>query len=247
MKIKGLLILAVFFAGSIFACFDTYLFLSERPMVYPKGKLAVEGFGEYSVNEVGAPSGDGFLFNTNAYYGITDKLSVNLGAGSSEKERGDFAYDEINFGATYNLMNSANSGYSLDAIAECANNFGEKETAFELSAPNLFHGRGLTIVAHPVMEIVAGDKTDWGFGAHCGVFKSLNKMAVFGIGAEYMSAQSGPVFGDRLVEGEAAASLFFGAMLGRNLYIQNELAKGLANSRDFGFAMTLKFLVDLDR
>ncbi|HHS50834.1 MAG TPA: hypothetical protein ENN07_06935 [candidate division Zixibacteria bacterium] len=241
--IRTALVIALITSG-VLACFDTYLFLAERPMVYPAKTLAFDGFGEYSVNESKNPAEDEFLISFNAFYGIDGRLSLLLGGGSSEKGRGEFAFDEIWLGATYNLLSRKDGAYTLDAMAACVNNFDEKELALEISAPNIFHSRGLTLVAHPVMEVIPSEG-DVSFGAHFGLFKSLDKRAVFGIGAEYMSAQSGPVFGNRIVEGETAMSLFFGAMIGKNFYIQNEFAKGLANSRDFGFATTLKFLIDM--
>ncbi len=242
MRLSLFVLVALLLAGSLAACFDTYLFLSERPMVYPRNTLAVEGFGEYSFNEMDVPENDALLMNANVYYGISDRFSVHVGGGSAEKGRGDFAIDEISFSGSYNILSRNNGAYTLDAIAACVNDFGGDELAFEISAPNLFHVGGFTMVAHPVMEMVSGDEFEIGFGAHGGIFKSFDRGAVFGVGLEYMSGQSGPVFGDRLVEGEAATSLFFGAMLGKNFYIQNELAKGLSNSRDLGFATTLKFL-----
>lgn len=247
MKIRIAILATLVIIGSLAACFDTYLFLSERPMVYPKNTLAVEGFGEYSFNDMDAPQGDAMLVNANAYYGISDRFSVQAGFGSAEKSRHDFAIDEVTVSASYNILSQQGSNYTLDGIAACANDFGGKVTSFEISAPNIFHAGGFTMVAHPVFEMVAGDEFEYGFGAHGGVFKSFDGRAVFGIGAEYFSGQSGPVFSDRLVDGEAATSLFFGAMLGKNFYIQNEFAKGLSNSRDMGFAATLKFLFDLNR
>ena len=94
---------------------------------------------------------------------------------------------------------------------------------------------------------VNGDEFDASFGAHFGLFRSFDNRTIFGIGAEYKSGQGGPYFSDRLTEGEVATSLFFGTMIGKNFYIQNEFAKGLANSRDFGFATTFKFLFDFNR
>jgi opacity protein-like surface antigen len=247
MRARLLIFAALVFVGSLAACFDTYLFLSERPMVYPRNTLAVEGFGEYSFNEMKSPDSDALMANVNFYYGIADRFSMHLGAGSAEKARGEFSVDEVSVSASYNILSRRDGAYTLDGIAACVNNFGGKEVAFEISAPNLFHVGGFTLVAHPVFEMVSGNGFEYGFGAHGGIFKNFDKRAVFGVGIEYMSGQSGPIFGDRLVEGESATSLFFGAMLGRNFYIQNELAKGLSNSRDFGFATTLKFLFDLNR
>ena len=67
------------------------------------------------------------------------------------------------------------------------------------------------------------------------------------VGGLVFSAQGRPYFSSRIVEGEAAASLFIGAMIGENLFIQNELAKGLANSRDFGVALTIKGVFNFNR
>ena len=63
------------------------------------------------------------------------------------------------------------------------------------------------------------------------------------VGGLVFSAQGRPYFSSRIVEGEAAASLFIGAMIGENLFIQNELA----NSRDFGVASTIKGVFNFNR
>jgi hypothetical protein len=38
-------------------------------------------------------------------------------------------------------------------------------------------------------------------------------------------------------------SIFLGAKIGDRFYLQNEIAKGLANSRDIGFAITAKVIL----
>ena len=249
MRMRRLIVCLVFLCLSVLAlaCFDTYLFLNQSPMVYPVRMLAVEGFGEYSVNDVAHPGGDAMLMNANFYYGVSERMSVHLGFGSDEKPRDQIALDVVSFSANYNILGRTGDVYTLDGILACTNNPNEKGVSLEVSAPNIIHKREYTIVAHPVLEMVTGDNSDASIGTHFGLFRSFNNRAIFGIGAEYKSGQGGPYFSDRLTEGEAAASFFFGTMIGKNFYIQNEFAKGLANSRDFGFATTFKFLFDFNR
>ena len=40
----------------------------------------------------------------------------------------------------------------------------------------------------------------------------------------------------------AAASLFLGGKIGPNFYLQSEIIKGIINEKDFGFALTVKFI-----
>ncbi len=225
---------------SAYACFDAFLFMQKGSMVYPKNVLAIEAFGEYSFNSMAAPTGDAFLAEGRLFYGISDKASVQLGFGSGEKPRDELALDVISASGTYNILRNRDNSYTLDGIMACVGNLESNNYSFEISAPNIFRVDKYVIVAHPVVELIKEDKFDATAGAHAGFFRVFDNGAIFGIGAEYQSGQGGPYFSDRLVEGEAATSLFFGAMIGDNLFIQNELAKGLANSRDFGYALTLK-------
>jgi len=238
-------LLALMLVGNVYACFDAFLFMNQGSMVYPKNVLAVEAFGEYSYNSITSPNDDAFLAAGRIFYGISEKLSVQVGFGSDEKPRGEFAFDAISASGTYNIIERGNSSYTLDGILACGGNLESSEFALEISAPSIFRVKKFVIVAHPVLELLGGDKFDATAGAHTGLFRIFDNGAVFGIGAEYQSGQGGPYFSDRLVDGEAAASIFLGAMLGKNLFIQNELAKGLANSRDFGLAITLKGVFNL--
>lgn len=78
---------------------------------------------------------------------------------------------------------------------------------------------------------------------HGGAFYHFNNSAIVGIGAEYASAQSGSKFGQRLIKGETATSLFFGSQMG-SMYLQNEFIKGWGKEgNDFGFAATMKFIL----
>jgi len=216
-------------------------------MLYPMRTLAVEGFGEYSLNDVDVPVGDAMLMNANFYYGVSDRMSLHFGFGSDEKPRADVILDAVSFSANYGILGGTGDGYTLTGILACANNPNSRGMSLEVSAPGILHKNDYTIVAHPVLELISGDKFDASFGAHVGLFRSFDQRAVFGVGAEYRSGQGGPYFSDRLTGGEAAASLFFGTMIGKHFYLQNEFAKGLANSRDFGFATTFKFLFDFNK
>lgn len=235
----SVLLMMVFFVGA-YACFDVYLFQEKGSMVYPKNTLAVEAFGEYSYNSITSPNEDAFLADGRIFYGISEKFSVQIGFGSEEKPRGEFAFDAVSASGTYNIIKRRNNSYSMDGILACHGNTKNGSYSLEISVPNIFRTRKFVIVAHPVIELLKENKFDATVGAHAGVFRAFNNGTVLGIGAEYCSGQGGPYFSDRITEGEAAASLFFGAMIGKNLFLQNELAKGLANSRDFGFALTLK-------
>ena len=237
-RLTALVLLLVFSEAK--ACFDVFLFQNKGSMVYPKNTLVTEAFGEYSYNSITVPDDDSFLANGRVYYGISDKLSVQIGFGSADKPRGEFAFDEITASGTFNFVNHNNGKYTLDGILACSTNLANNSTALEISAPSIFRKKNSVFVAHPVLELLQENKFNAVVGAHAGVFRIFNNGTVFGIGAEYQSGQSGPFFSKRIVDGETAASLFFGAMLGKNLFLQNELAKGLANSRDFGFAITLK-------
>jgi hypothetical protein len=240
-KIRVALLMLATFTASTWACFDTFLFLQRGSMVYPYRTLAVEALGEYSFNAIKDPESDSFLGNFNLYYGLFRKASFQIGFGSSEKERHNFSIDEIRARGVYNLVNIPQKGYTLDGILECSNNSRSNELNFEISAPSIFVAQEFVLVLHPVLNIVHGSNTDFTAGGHAGVFRVFENATLLGIGAEYQSAQSSS-YKQRLVKGESAASIFFGARIGKYLFLQNELAKGLANSRDFGFASTLKFV-----
>lgn len=95
---------------------------------------------------------------------------------------------------------------------------------------------------HHVMTYSTDSKT-MSVDGHARVFYNVNCFGIIGLGAEYASAQNDSSFGNRLTDAETAVSLFFVANIGSALYLQNETAKGLINSRNFGFALTLKALV----
>ena len=86
----------------------------------------------------------------------------------------------------------------------------------------------------------------FGLRWHGGTFYRIPTGALIGLGAEYESVQSSSNLGKRLVKGEMGTSLFFGSMLGPNLFLQNELIKGWgagSSKGDVGFAVTLKVLL----
>lgn len=225
------------------ACFDTCLFLNKQSMVYPTKHLVVDTLGEYSFNKMTEPNDDSFLMDFNAYYGVTKRFSLQIGASSSEKSRAQFKLDEYGIKGVYNILSEGKKMYYLDTILACRSSI-DGTLSFEISAPNILYHKNNIFVLHPVSEIVKGKSVnEYSIGGHIGIFHSFNNMAIIGVGAEYRSAQNGSTFNKRLVEGESAASLFLGAKLGDVVYFQNEFAKGLANSRDLGFAATLKFFV----
>lgn len=242
----SLLILS-FVVSSVFACFDTYLFLNKYSMVYPKGKIIFDTLAEYSVNSVSLPEEDTFLMNFNVYYGIFNNFSLQVGISSSEKSRSEFGIDEFGVRAVLNLVNqpiiSFVDNYTFDLILEHHEGMFGKNISFEFSAPSMFYKGNWVMVVHPVFSLadLETSSIEYSLGGHLGVFYLFGS-ALVGVGAEYQSAQNGSAFGNRLIEGESGVSLFFGAKLGENVYIQNEFAKGIANSRDFGFALTVKLI-----
>ncbi len=87
------------------------------------------------------------------------------------------------------------------------------------------------------------DSKELEVGGHLGLFY-LFEQSLVGFGFEYSSVHSSSYVRKRLTKSEASTSIFFGSYLGKGIYLQNELAKGLANSRDFGFALTVKFVLN---
>ncbi|HDG68451.1 MAG TPA: hypothetical protein ENG11_04830 [candidate division Zixibacteria bacterium] len=227
------------------ACFDVYLFQREGSMVYPKGMLSVESLGEYSYNSLGNPDEDSFMAFARAYYGVSRKFSVSVGTGSEEKPRGEFSIDAITASGTFNLIDNREKSFSLDGMLACHNT--PDGLNAEVSFPVISRKSGYVFVFHPVVEFLVENKLNLTPGFHAGVFKVFAGGAVVGMGAEFHSGQQGPYFSKRLTDSETAASLFLGAMLGKNLFLQNEIAKGLHNSRDLGFAITLKILIGGNR
>ncbi|MBU1077836.1 MAG: hypothetical protein KKH98_11125 [Spirochaetes bacterium] len=248
--LKKLLVLCIAFitvtSASLYACFDTYLFLNNYSMVYPQKQMVVENLSEYSFNSMTNPDDDTFLSDFNAYYGLFERFSIQLGLSSSEKPRNEFKIDEYGIKGVLNVLNTkplhSVDMYTLDIILAHRSDFEGHESAIEFSVPNIFYKKENILVVHPVFEANISHGSEYSIGGHLGLFHSFYNSTLIGIGAEYSSAQNGSTFNKRLVEGESAASLFLGAKLGKIFYLQNEFAKGLANSRDLGFASTIKLI-----
>ncbi|MEN2997499.1 MAG: hypothetical protein ABDH28_00445 [Brevinematia bacterium] len=230
------------------ACFDTYLFLNKYSMVYPKGKFVSDVLLEYSGNSVVLPENDTFFANLNFFYGITDGLSLQLGIASKEITRTEVLEVE-GFGIrlVYNLLSQVlpfADRFTVDVILEHHQAIFGRDMTFEFSVPGIFYVGSVVGVVHPVFTLADLEKEviEYSLGGHVGLFYLIGNSALVGLGAEYQSAQNGSTFGSRLIEGEAGVSVFFGAKLGDNFYLQNEFAKGIANARDFGIAFTLKVI-----
>ncbi len=242
MKRFLLPVLMVILVMSAHPCFDTYLFLNKMSLAYPKGMLVAEGLGEYSVNNFSKPENDAMFMGGNLYYGITERFSIQVGVETNEAVRNKMGFGAFGIRGVYNLIRTNGNAYTLDATLQHMSDMGST-LSYEASFPNVFNHGSNTFVMHPVMNLEKHGGYSFTLGGHCGVFHSFGQTAIIGLGTEYMSAQAASRFGNRLVEGEAAASLFLGAQIGEWLYWQNEFAKGLANSRDFGFATTFKILI----
>lgn len=233
-------------AGTLTACFDTYLFLNRASMVYPYKKVVLETLGEYSFNSISNPSEDTFLADFNGYYGLDERFSIQVGISSSEKERAEIKIDEYGVRGVLNLFRNKTKKYFVDLILAHHGQFSGSEMVYHFSVPNMFYTKDFLFVLHPTFEVVGiknPNKTENSFGGHTGLFWLIKDSAIIGIGAEYASPQSGSVWNKRLVDGEFASSLFLGGKIGDIIYLQSEFAKGLANSRDFGYAITLKILL----
>lgn len=240
-KVISILALIVFSAYNVYACFDTYLFLKKSSLVYPHKSLVFELNGEYSINKINNPYEDSFLSNGNLYYGIAERFSMQFSLGSGEKSRDVFKLDNLGIRGVYNLFSSLNKNFTTDLILEYHGEFSDLLGDFEFSVPNIFRFSEITYIIHPTLNYNLSDK-NFQVGGHTGVFYNFNDNGIIGIGAEYLSPQSSSYSGNRVTKSEFATSLFFGAHIGNKIFIQNEIAKGLANSRDFGFAVTLKFI-----
>lgn len=236
LTLAALLILVT----SAYPCFDTYLFLQKGSMVYPHKATVLEFAGEYSFNRMNTPGEDMFFANGSMYYGLAKNFSVQLSLGSGEKERKDFELDTYGIRGVYNVYTFSNSLYTLDFIG--AYYRGSDESEVEFSVPNIFNLSDITYVLHPSFNYSIHSK-EFTPGVHTGLFYGFNESGIIGVGAEYASVHSSSYAGNRITQSEVSASLFFGAYIGKNFYIQNELAKGLANSRDFGFAVTTKIVL----
>ena len=226
------------------ACFDTYLFMQGRGMVYPYKMLALDGSGEYVISNLRGAEPDRFSGNLNVYYGLARGMSVQAVLTSSEKERSHFGFDEWGVRTVYSVLEQHRGIYNLDFIFECHAATNEGTSRYEFSAPSIWHSSRFTLVAHPVAAF--GRDSKLALRGHCGSFYQTVSGALVGLGAEYESAQSSSNLGRRLVKGEAGTSLFLGAQVSRNLYLQNELIKGWgagAGRGDVGYAVTLKVLM----
>jgi hypothetical protein len=241
-KVIFILFILVFITTTAYPCFDTYLFLRKGSMVYPFRSLVFELNGEYSINRLGSPQEDSFLSMGSVYYGLTRNLSLQFTIGSDEKARNEFKVDYYGIRGVYNLYSSLTNSYTLDLIFEHRGKLNEKANELEVSLPNIFHISNFTYVIHPTASYGLESK-DFTLGAHAGVFRTINEVGVVGIGAEYASVHSSSYAGQRLTKSEYSMSIFLGAKIGDRFYLQNEIAKGLANSRDIGFAITAKVIL----
>jgi hypothetical protein len=238
---RALVVSSLLLPAMAFACFDTYLFLQKSSMVYPEGQMVAEMSGEYVIPQMKNSIEDIFSGGMNLYYGFSKRFSMQVGVSSSEKARSDFGIDGYGIRGVFGVIQGYRDVYNLDIILEHAAPFDFGETAFELSAPGIFHYNDLSFVVHPVTSF--GNNVSFNIRGHGGAFYRFGTGSIVGIGSEYSSAQSGSQFGRRLVKGEGATSLFFGSQVGM-AYLQNEFIKGWgAEGNDFGFAATVKFLL----
>jgi len=223
------------------ACFDTYGFLQKQGLAYPKGLLAVETSGEYVARDLGEAGSDDFSGAASVYYGLGERFSVQGSLASAEKPREDFRIDQWGVRGVYGLVRGDGDGYRLDAVLEVSASMADGSGTYEFSTPNIWYRDHVTVVFHPVAALASDG--EFGVRGHGGVFYSVGGLAIVGLGSEYESAQSSGQFGRRLVRGAGATSLFVGAGIGANLFLQNEVIKGWgADGPDVGFALTLKYL-----
>ncbi|CUU00580.1 hypothetical protein JGI1_00015 [Candidatus Thermokryptus mobilis] len=225
-----------------YPCFDTYLFLKRGSMVYPFRSLVFELNGEYSINSLSLPGEDTFLSMGSIYYGLAQNFSLQFTLGSDEKVRNEFKIDYYGISGVYNLYSTLTGSYTLDLIFAHRGKLNEKSNEFEISIPNIFRASNFTYVIHPTASYGLESK-EFTLGAHAGIFYTFNEIGIIGVGAEYASVHSSSYAGQRLTKSEYSTSVFFGARIGERFYLQNEIAKGLANSRDIGFAITAKVIL----
>ncbi len=225
------------------ACFDTYLFLRKASMAYPYKSLVLEANGEFSFTKFSDPNQDQYFVTGSLYYGLLKNFSIQLSLGSSEKSRSEFALDAFSLRGVYNLYTSKENNYNLNLIAEYRGMFNQAANEVEFSTPLLIYNNDFTYVIHPTISYGL-NSNDLMAGGHLGLFYSFDPNSLIGLGAEYASIHSSSYAGQRLTQSEFSTSLFFGTYLGNKIYLQNEFAKGLANSRDFGFAITTKLILN---
>ncbi len=242
---KTVIIAAIIFGFYLnsFACFDTYLFLRKASMVYPFKSLVLELNGEYSFTSFNDPSKDMFLSMGSLYYGLARNFSIQFSFGSSEKLRGNFGFDSYGIRGVYKAYSAPAGDWNFNLILEHRGMISGENNEIEFSSPLIINSSDFTYVIHPTM-IYGLNSKNFTIGGHFGLFYLFNPNSLFGVGAEYASTQSSSYSGQRLTESEFSTSLFFGTYLGNRIYLQNEFAKGLSNSRDFGLAITTKFILN---
>jgi hypothetical protein len=229
-------------AGPALACFDTYCFLQKQGLAYPRGLLAVETSGEYVAQDLDVAGADAFSAGVNVYYGLAERFSVQGALASAEKVRDEFRLDQWGLRGVYSMVRADGDGYDLDAVLELSAATTDGSSTYEFSTPNIWYEKNVTVVVHPVAAYTSGGEFD--LRGHGGMFYSVGELGIVGLGSEYESAQSSDHVKRRLVRGAGATSLFLGANLGPNLFLQNEIIKGReAGGSDMGFALTIKFLM----
>ncbi|MFN3134458.1 MAG: hypothetical protein ACK44H_02690 [Candidatus Kryptonium sp.] len=233
--------LILFLTSVAYPCFDTYLFLKRGSMVYPFKSLVFELNGEYSINSLRDLQEDLFLSMGSIYYGLWKNFSIQFTIGSDEKARNEFKIDYYGIRGVYNIYSTPMNRYTLDIIFEHRGKLNEKNNEVGVSFPNIFNLSNLTYVIHPTVSYGLESK-DFTIGGHAGIFYVFESSLV-GAGFEYASVHSSSYAGQRLTKSEYSASIFFGAKIGSRIYLQNEIAKGLANSRDIGFALMTKIIL----
>ena len=240
-------LLVILFTANGYPCFDTFLFIHKKSMVYPVGYTAADVLAEYSVNDTRNAGGDSYFTNYNVYYGLAERFSVQFGMSTVEttREESQNGVDSWSVRGVFNALNIANGTYYLDLILEHHTGVEADGNTTVFSVPNIFNISNFILVIHPVYEINRAEgANEYVWGGHGGIFYNVNNRGIIGIGAEYASPQSSSALNRQLTDGEFAASLFVGFNFG-NLYFQNEFAKGLQNSRDYGVAATVKLFLDL--
>lgn len=230
-----------------YPCFDTFLVLHKKSMVYPRGYAALDVFAEHSFGDAQNAGEDSSVVNYNLYYGLAERFSVQFGVSSAETARGEGGNDAGSWSArgVMNALKLGDGAYYMDLILEHHTGVDAEGNTTVFSMPNIFNINNFVLVVHPVYEMnrTQGDN-GYALGGHAGLFYNVNNRGVIGVGAEYAGPQSGSALNRSLTGGEAAASLFMGFNLG-NVYFQNEFAKGLSGSRDYGIAATVKLFMDM--
>lgn len=241
-KILFVLSLSFVMLSAAYSCFDTYLFVHRGSMVYPRQTSVIELLGEYSVMRVQHPGSDSFFSTASFFYGVTDRFSTQISIGSSERQRDDFRLDSYGIRGVINAYTASGASYTLDVISEYHSRFNGEEREVEISFPNIFHSGDMLFVVHPTVNHMF-DANENAIGGHAGMFYNVDEKSIVGVGAEYASTFTTSFAQSKLTASELSASVFFGTHLGTGVYVQNELAKGLYNARDFGFALTTKIIL----